>query len=639
MKWWWCLGALLLLGNSAWAQTPEEVKALFPGQEAVYLQYTREVRLFMKDDEPLAESRQLNEMMVLSEKNASRYARYSVYHSGFNELLDLEAYTRVPNGSKYDKVKVGEKKTSSSSSNAVFYDDVKETSFDFPALTQNAITHLDYKIQYKNPRLLNQFYYAPAVPVLNLVYTVIVPDGMEIKYLVKNNEKGLLQLTTEKKKNSTVYRWSAQNYKNVDDYGDAPDELYFLPQVIVYIASYQSKAGTQSYLSTLDDLYKWNAGFTKELNKTEDPHLKKIADSLVTGKKTETDKARAIYRWVQQNIKYVAFENGLEGFRPRQAAEVCTKRYGDCKDMSSIITQMLRMVGIKAYYTWIGTRDIPYDYTEVPLPIVDNHMISAVQLDGQWHFFDGTDPNARFDMPPHSIQAKEALIALSETDYKVVRVPVMPAEKSWLVDSTFISFTADGVKGRETVNYHGYFGEEIYNSLMFRNQAEDTRLMVKTRMGKASNKFILGNYQINRLNPAENIVNISADFEIPGYGKKIGNEYYINLHLEKLLENQVIDTAKRKVPKMFPHLYHIKQYHILTIPDGYSVSYQPADFKVDNAFFTYKITYKQKQGKIIAAQEVTTKQLMLYPGDFAVWNKAMQDIQAQYRETVSLEKK
>jgi hypothetical protein len=630
-------GALIVCCGTR-AQTPDEVKKIFPGQEAVFLQYSKEVRFFIKDDVPVAETKQLNEMMVLSEKNASRYSRYNVYHSGYNELTDLDAYTKIPDGSKYKKQKIGEQKTSGNSSNSVFYDDVKETGFDFPGLIQNAVTHLEYTQFHKDPHLLPQFYYFPSIPVLNLSYTVIVPDGINIKYVVKNDPTGLLQLTTEKKKKSTVYTWRAQNYKNPDAFGDAPDELYYVPHVIVHIASYEGKDGLRPFLNNLDELYKWNAAFTKELNITPDEALKKITDSLVVGKKNEKDKVKAIFGWVQQSIRYIAFENGLEGFRPRQAAEICRKRYGDCKDMSSIITQMLRMAGLKAYYTWIGTRSIPYDYSDVPLPIVDNHMISTVNLDGQWYFLDGTDPNAKFDMPPSSIQAKEALLAINENEYKVLRVPVMAAEKSVITDSTFISFTDDGVKGFESVTYSGYPGEDIYNSLMYRDEA-GTKNFVKTRMGKASNKFILGEYTITRTNPVENIATISARFEIPGYGKKVGNEYYINLNLEKLFENQVIDTARRKVPKMFDYQYTIRQYHILEIPKGYTVSYKPADYSAENSMVKCKITYEIKNDKIIAAQEVQVKKLMIYPADFAEWNRVMVQIQSQYKESVSLEKK
>ena len=632
------LFVVMLIMYSATAQTPDEVKQVFPGKDLVFVKYNENLRIFIKNGVPVAEGNDEKEIMILSERNASAYSLYKVYHSGYNELTNLDAYTMVPNGEKYKKVKVTDQKTTSSYSNSVFYDDVQETSFNFPALTQNAIEHIEYSQFHKDAHLLTPFYLPGSLPVLNASYTITVPNDIVIKYIVKNDAKGIFQFTTEKKKKETIYRWTAKNIKGDENFGNAPDSRYFVPHIIIYIASFEGDNGTESFLNSLDDLYKWNAGFTKELNTSDDPGLKKIVDSLIAGKNGETEKAKQIYRWVQQHIKYVAFENGLEGFRPRQAAEVCTKRYGDCKDMSSIITQMLRMAGIKAYYTWIGTRNLPYEYTQIPLPIVDNHMISVANINNEWVFFDGTDPHAKYGMPPASIQNKEALVAISEKEYKVLRVPITPPESNVILDSTFISFTGEGVKGYENVNYYGYFGEDVYNSLLYKDE-KGTKDYVKSRMGKASNKFILGNYKITKLNPDDNIANITADFEIPGFGKKMGNEYYINLNLEKLFENRLIDTLIRKVPMEEEYKFFIKQYHILDIPDGYTVSYQPQNFSFENELVSLKISYEIKNKKIIAAQEYQNKKLMINPADFIEWNKAAKAAAQQYKEQVILEKK
>ena len=632
------LAALLLTAVSVTAQTAEEVKQTFPGQELVFLNYNENLKLYLKDGVPVAERNTEKEILVLSEKNASAYSRYKVYHSGYNEMINLEAYTKVPDGDKYKKVKIGEQKTTSSSSNSVFYDDVKETSFDFPALTQNAIEHVELTQFHKDAHLLTPFYLPGTLPVINSTYTVSVPNDITIKYIVKNDPKGIFQFTMDKKRKETIYTWTAKNVKGDDSYGNAPDFRYFVPHIIVYIAAYQGENGLQNFLSSAEDLYKWNYSFTKELNTSQDEALKKIVDSVTAGKTTETDKAKQIYRWVQQHIKYVAFENGLEGFRPRQAADVCSKRYGDCKDMSSIITQMLRMAGIKAYYTWIGTRSLPYYYNEVPLPMVDNHMISAASINNEWVFLDGTDPHAKYGMPPSSIQDKDAMIAISDNEYKIIRVPVTAAANSLAVDSTTINFTPDGIKGNTSVNYSGYFGEDIYNTLLYRDEKE-TKDFVKSRMTKASNKFILGNYVINKTSPEENNINISADFEIPGYGKKIGNEYYINLNLEKLFENRLVDTAKRKVAIENEFQFVVKLYSILRLPEGYSVTYQPKDFSFENDLVALKILYQVKEGKIIALQEMQNKKLMIQPSDFAEWNKAAKAVAQQYKEQVVLEKK
>ena len=620
------------------AQSVDEIKQLFPGIDFVYQNYEQELNLSIKDDIPVAERKSNIDMLMLTDKNINMMSRYKVYHSNFNELLQLDAYTRVPSGSKYKNVKVTDKKTTGSTDNNIFYDDMKETTFDFPSLIQNAIAHVDYTQFIKDAHLLTGFYLPAYLPVVNATFTVTVPNDITISYLVKNDPAGLFKFTEEKKKRETIYTWSLKNNKPEDIYSNAPDIRYFQPHIIIYITSYENKDGKQPFLSSLQDLHKWNYSFIKDLNTNPDPSLKKIVDSLTAGQTDEGLKAQKIYQWVQQHIKYVAFEDGLEGFRPRQAGEVCAKRYGDCKDMSSIITQMLRMAGIKAYYTWIGTRDIPYKYSEIPLPIVDNHMISTALINGNWMFFDGTDPNARFDMPPAFIQGKEALVNISETEYKLLTVPIALPERSLIVDSTFISIVDDGIKGCESVNYNGYFGKEIYTSLLYRDETE-TKEYINRKMSKGSNKFILGKYFVSKTMPEENLANITADFELPGYSKKVGSEYYINLNLDKILENQVIDTAKRKVPWEVDYNYSIREYHILEIPKGYTVSYLPKNFSFENNLFKIDMYYKVVNERVIAAQEIKSKQLLINPSDFEEWNRPMKAIQPYYKESVVLEKK
>ena len=632
--------SIVLMGflNHVNAQSGDEVRKIYPQQDVVLLNYNSRLTIRMQDGIPVAESKFESDRMFLNGKNTSLYSKYKIYHSSYNELKDLEAYTMIPEGSKFRKIKAGDMKTSSSPSRSVFYDDVKETTFDFAGLEENAIEHVSYSQFHKDAHLLTPFYFGSYLPLVNTSYTVTFPNDIQLKYIIRNDEKNIIHFTEEKKRKETVYTWSANNIQTVEDYGDAPSGQYFEPHVIVYISSYQDKNGTQPFLNTLEDLYRWNSSFTKELNVTTDASLKKIVDSLTVGLTTERAKARSVYKWVQQNIRYVAFENGEEGFRPRQAGEVCNKRYGDCKDMCSIITQMLRLAGIKGYYTWIGTRSLPYDYSDVPLPIVDNHMISTALIDGEWIFLDGTDPNAVFGTPPDHIQGKEALIAINEKEYKVIRVPVADPSANLILDSTFIKITDNGIKGFETVYYYGYAGNQVYNSLLYRDPTE-TKVFVKSKMGKASNKFILGEYNINRVNQSENIININAAYEIPDYGKKIGNELYINLNLEKLLEGQLIDTSKRKVAREIDYKYVIKQCHILEIPAGYKSTYLPKNFNFDNDLFGLKITYELKGNSIIAYQEVINKSIMVNPSQFNELNRAVRAVMPQYKEAVVLEKK
>ncbi|MDB5201624.1 MAG: hypothetical protein JWQ27_1033 [Ferruginibacter sp.] len=635
IKW---LIPFLLIPFAMHAQSPGEAIAAFPGMDMVYQNYTQQLKLSIKDGVPVAERNQEIDILMLTDKNSNMLSRYAVYHSGYNELTELEAYTLVPAGNKFKQIKSSDKKTSGSSGNNVFYDDTKETTFNFNGLTQNAIAHVSYSQFLKDAHLLSAFFPPTNMPVLNSSFSVTVPNNIKIAYVVKNDPKGLFQFTQDKKKKESVYTWTLKNRKSVTDYGNAPNERYFEPHVIVYITSYETDQGTQPFLNSVQDLYTWNISFLKDLNKVPDPILKSIVDSLTKNETDEKIKALKIYQWVQHHIRYVAFEAGEEGFRPRQAGDVCAKRYGDCKDMSSIITQMMRMAGIKAYYTWIGTRDLPYSYAETPVPMVDNHMISTARINGEWMFFDGTDANAKFDMPPAFIQGKEAMVGIDDTKYQLLTIPVANPQKSVITDSTYINISEQGVSGYEVVNYAGYFGKEVYSSLMYRDEKE-TKDYVNKRMSKGSNKFILGNFDIVRSAPDQNEARINAHFEIPGYSKKVGDEYYINLNLEKLLENQQIDLEKRQVPLETEFNSCINQYHILAIPEGYQVASVPKNFSFENDLIKIQFYYKVIDGKVIAAQEIQNKKLLLGTQDFKEWNKPMKDVQAFYKESVVLEKK
>ena len=70
-----------------------------------------------------------------------------------------------------------------------------------------------------------------------------------------------------------------------------------------------------------------------------------------------------------------------------QEANDVFKKYGDCKDNSSILSEMLSIAGLRAA-SW-RDRSIPYTYEEVPTP-ADNHMILSYENKGKTYYLDAT---------------------------------------------------------------------------------------------------------------------------------------------------------------------------------------------------------------------------------------------------------
>lgn len=68
----------------------------------------------------------------------------------------------------------------------------------------------------------------------------------------------------------------------------------------------------------------------------------------------ETDpitKAKLVYQYLQQKVRYVSVQVGIGGFKPMLAKDVDRLGYGDCKALSNYTRALLEVVGVPSYYT------------------------------------------------------------------------------------------------------------------------------------------------------------------------------------------------------------------------------------------------------------------------------------------------
>lgn len=628
------LAAAICCCCMAGAQSTEEIKTLFPGELAVVKEHKVHYTIKLKDGIPEAVSDEQQEILYLSENAGSYMSRFSFYHSSFHPVNRYEAFTETPGGKK---IQVKEFKTSQSVSASVFYDDVKQTSFDFPNITPGASGHLKINKTHTNPRLLSPHYFSRGIPTLLGELKISFPKDMSVRYQIRGNDREKVQFSTETRKGETTYTFTVKNQAKDMNYPDAPDNAYYALHAIFWIENYKSGDQLISYMANLEDLYKLQWSFVKDINKSISPELKAITDSITGGLTTAELKARGIYKWVQKNIKYVAFEEGMEGFIPREANLVCNRRFGDCKDMSSILTVMLNYAGVPAYYTWIGTRSLPYDYTDIHLPIVDNHMITAVRLDTGYVFLDGTDSHCVFGAPSGHIQGKQAMIGINEKDYKVIRVPEYAPEKSRLTDTTILELTEKGITGTVKVNMTGYFAMDMQRVMSYTNDKDREKYM-KGYFNRGSNKFKLNKFEINE-NGNPDRFSLSGQFELFDYSKKIADEWYLNLNLFKFYEHKEIDFPKRKTPIEHEYKNSATYVTILNIPEGFKISYLPESKSYKNDVWGFDISYRQEKNQVIMTQTFTNDHLLLQPDKFQDWNKVLENLFPLYRETISLSKK
>jgi hypothetical protein len=307
--------------------------------------------------------------------------------------------------------------------------------------------------------------------------------------------------------------------------------------------------------------------------------------------------------------------------------------------MANLIVNMLELANVKAYHTWIGSRSLPYKYTEVPTPLVDDHMIATyIATDGQYYFLDATSDYTAFGYPSSMIQGKEALIAKGPGQFEIKLVPVIDKSKNFMTDSMTLRIDGNQILGVGSSSLSGF--PKVFGSYeMDRAERDDVKKYVIKLVGKGSNKFFLDKYSIGNLGNRDTPTTVNYDFRITDYFQKIGNEIYINLNLNKDFYNIFINTATRKTPKEIDFAYTKYEYIELTLPQDYTVEYLPENSKADGALLGHDIHYHVNGNKIIFSKKLYVDYLLMRPDQFGSWNESVKEISEAYKESIILKKK
>jgi transglutaminase-like putative cysteine protease len=630
--------AIPLVGLGQDADQWQQLKQKYPGEAAVYLERSETLSIIPKGDSLNVYSDVFEDILYLKEQSEI-FANRRVHGSHFTEVEDLKAKTLVWEKSRHKELTVSNFARKFDTDDGIFYDDSYYYSVSFPSVAPRNRTQLQYRNAYKDPRFVPGFVFPSYLPQEKTVYTIRTTAGVELMHDVLNDEKRQVKFRKYTKGKDVIYEWSVNNLESIKIDANSPSLRYFAPHVIVAVKSYHTSAGTKSVLSGLDDLYAWYSSFVSDLRKTEpSKDLVAIVDGLRSPADSEEEVVRKIYYWVQDNIRYIAFEEGMRGLIPHNGSYVCEKRYGDCKDMASLIVNMMELAGIRGYYTWIGTRDIPYPYTKFPTPMVDNHMIATyISPEGNYYYLDATSNHTPFGLPSSMIQGKEALIGKSPGEYEVKVVPVIPKEVNATVDSVYLAIRATEVEGKGSMSLDGY-------SMVFagyrldRVEKEATEKYVAQLAGKGNNKFYLDTFSLTGLVNRDEPTQIDYDFRIGDYFQRIGNEIYVNMNLNKDRYNDFINTKMRQTPLENDYKYVKEEIVVLEIPEGYAVDYLPPDVGHQGRTLGINVDYESDDKHVTMRKTFYVDFLLMLPSQFQEWNESVTQLSEAYKESIILKK-
>lgn len=507
---------------------------------------------------------------------------------------------------------------------SVFDDDnrYKAFSFYFPTLGEGA--KYEMRTKYTDIKYLTTAYFHSTNPIEEKIIIFEIPDWFQLELKEFNFQGFDIKKTSEHndKRKMTIVTYTLNHCIARKNEEDAPGRAFVWPHIVLVPQKFTNKKGnTQVIFNSTADLYNWYAYLVSKTKNDKAP-LEAQVKLLTEGKTTDIEKIKAIYYWVQDKVRYIAFEAGLAGFIPESCDKVFTSKYGDCKGMANLLTNMLQIAGYDARLTWIGTKDIPYDYS-LPSLIVDNHMICTVFLKDSTYFLDGTEDFIAFGDYAYRIQARPALIQ-DGAKFLIKNVPDLPKERN--KKESVRSFTMNNqlLVGKGTTIFNGESQTNILRAYAFEESDKKEELLQRIISGYSKN-FSITNVKTSSTEDREKPLRFEYDFTMANQVTEAAGETYVSIDFSRDFEDMMPDDKRQN-----GYLLDEKIFRTYTsefeIPKGYAVKYIPEPLAINKPDYKMDVSYKKEGNKIVLRKTVSIDNGEIKKSNFIEWKKDLKQL-------------
>ncbi len=172
------------------------------------------------------------------------------------------------------------------------------------------------------------------------------------------------------------YHWQWENRQALESEDFIPPSV--VPYPLVHFTDYQ----------TWTEVANW-AENSYRLPKVSDELHQKI---LAIREENTTDEQRIVkaLQFVQDGIRYLGIESGINSHQPTDPSIVFVRGYGDCKDKVLLVCTILRLLDVRASPVLVSNRFRGRVKDFIPTPMAFDHAIAQVVSKGRTNYVDVT---------------------------------------------------------------------------------------------------------------------------------------------------------------------------------------------------------------------------------------------------------
>ena len=492
----------------------------------------------------------------------------------------------------------------------VFYDDTKVCFFNINFDRKRHESKVKFERTFKDVRYFTRIYLSEDFKIKHKTVVIRIPKQFNQFKLIHQNFTPNIKFEQTEDANDRVYTYTITDMEGMVSENAMPPMASIYPYICIVGA-----------FSDYQDMYKWSNELTQI--DTNIPNLPTILKEIGQGAKTDEDRIRNTYAWVQKNIRYVAFEAGITGHQPDRPAEVVRKCYGDCKGMAMLLCTLLKAQKMDARLVDIGTEDIPFKASDVPTLGAVNHMICMLSHDGKTYWLDATNRFIPATHIPGNIQGREAMVE-NGANCTLMTLPILNSNSS--VDSLSYHYTLEmnnqpRLVGRVSNAWCGDM-KEFFMRTHDATQQGDKLLLLANAMNADDHAHEITDVKWTVKDRREPWTILEGKIINRTGVQQADHEVYVELNPHNELFSQRIDTTDRTHDVMLPLRCRIVREVSVQLPAGCKVMIPPSK-KFDMPQGTMECTFTKKDNCVILRRVLTIHHRLLPKADIMKWNNML----------------
>lgn len=343
----------------------------------------------------------------------------------------IHARCLAPDGAVHS-VSPDQIKITKASSGGEYYNPYQTMSFTIPQVEVGSMIDYAYETEEYNPfdpKLYEgRSFFQDSNPVVESLLTVRVPKGTPLYHVAPQCPPDKAQPAVRDEGNETVRRWHFTQMPPIISEPMMPPWREIVPNVAFSLQK--------------DRSYLWDRltpMFDKRFIVTD--IVKTQVEKLTRGARDIHEKIARLYRFCQQDIRYISIKGSLASNQVGRAAEETLKnRFGDCTDKGMLLATMLKALGIEAYPVGVRTNDAGEAIREIGI-FDDNHCITEVHLASDVFYLDSTAGDYRYP----ALRADDHGVSVDNAQLRRINhVPIPPPEGNSTLTRRTLTLSPDG---------------------------------------------------------------------------------------------------------------------------------------------------------------------------------------------------